>query len=168
MAPGPVPTVGARRDGGPIGRRLQFGAEDRERVLVADVRMQYGVAVAAIRDMAVAEDLADGRPTSSSISSARVSRQVALRHSTAICSTWTCAGWMPPALSPSVAPMRHSCGSSNCLGMAPSEPLRLRDSLDTLVASTGDRHGRAVSTVTSSAAGRQGSRGACDVGRRAD
>jgi cobalt-zinc-cadmium efflux system outer membrane protein len=35
----------------------QFAVMDRERLLAADVRMQYGAAVAAIRDLSVADDL---------------------------------------------------------------------------------------------------------------
>ena len=35
----------------------QFAVADRERLLVADVRMQYGVAAAAVRDVVVADEL---------------------------------------------------------------------------------------------------------------
>jgi cobalt-zinc-cadmium efflux system outer membrane protein len=127
---------------------LQFGAEDRERVLVADVRMQYGVAVAAIRDMAVAEDLLSAARRQLDLVRARVE-----------------AGSTPPLdrdlLDVDVrrldAASLVAIGRADValvrlkqlLGMAPSEPLRLRDGLDTLVASIATARA-AVATVTSS------------------
>jgi outer membrane protein TolC len=35
----------------------QFAVSDRERLLTADVRMQYGAAAAAVREVAVADDV---------------------------------------------------------------------------------------------------------------
>ena len=122
--------------------------EDRERVLVADVRMQYGVAVAAIRDMAVAEELLSAARRQLDLVRARVE-----------------AGSTPPLdrdlLDVDVrrldAASLIAIGRADAavvrlkqlLGIAPSEPLRLRDGLDTLVASTASAR-PGVASVTSS------------------
>ena len=112
----------------------QLGAEDRERVLVADVRMQYGAAAAAVRDLAVAEELVMAAGRQLDLVRARVD-----------------VGSTPPLdrdlLDVEVrrldAARLIAIGRAEAalvqlkqlMGMAPSEPLRLRDPLDTLVAS---------------------------------
>jgi cobalt-zinc-cadmium efflux system outer membrane protein len=113
----------------------QLGAEDRERVLVADVRMQYGAAAAAIRDMAVAGELLSAVQRQLDLVRARVE-----------------AG-STPALDRDLldvdvrrldAAFLNAIGRADTalvrlkqlLGMAPAEPFLLRDGLDTLVAST--------------------------------
>lgn len=111
----------------------QFGAEDRERLLVGDVRMQYGTAVAAVQDLAVAEELVTTAQRQLDLVRARVE-----------------AGSTPPLdrdlldvevrrldAARLVAIGRVEVAFVNLkqrLGMTPTEPLRLRDSLDTLLA----------------------------------
>ncbi len=111
----------------------QFGAEDRERILVADVRMQYGAAVAAVRVLTVAEELVTAAQRQLDLVRARVE-----------------AGRTPPLdrdlLDVEVRRLDAArlvaiggvevafVGLKQRLGMPPTEPLRLRDSLDTLIA----------------------------------
>ena len=124
----------------------QFGAEDRERILVADVRMQYGAAVAAVRELVVAEELVTTTQRQLDLVRARVE-----------------AGRTPPLdrdlldvevrrldAARLVAIGRVEVAFvtlKQLVGMTPSEPLRLRDSLDTLIAAITT----AVAGVTSGA-----------------
>lgn len=112
----------------------QFGAEDRERVLVADVRMQYGAAVAAVQELAVADGLVTAAQRQLDLVRARVEAgrtppldrdllDVEVRRLDA--ARLVAIGRVEVAL----------VGLKQRLGMAPTEPLRLRDSLDTLIAS---------------------------------
>jgi len=112
-----------------------FAAADRERLLVADVRMQYGAAAAAIRDLAVADEV---------IAVAR--RQLALVRARVE------AGGTPPLerdlldvdLRRLETNRLRAIGSADValvrlkqmLGMAPAEPLLLRQTLEMLVAGT--------------------------------
>lgn len=112
----------------------EFEAEDRERVLTADVRMQYGAAVAAVHELAVAEELVTTAQRQLALVQARVE-----------------AGRTPPLdrdlLDVEVrrldAARLVTIGRvevafvilKQLMGMSPTEPLRLRDSLDTLIAS---------------------------------
>ena len=111
----------------------QFGAEDRERVLVADVRMQYGAAVAAVRELVVAEELVTAAERQLDLVRARVEAgstqpldrdllDVEVRRLDA--ARLLAIGRVEVAL----AELKQR------LGMTPTEPLRLRDSLDTLIA----------------------------------
>lgn len=112
----------------------QFGAEDRERLLVADVRMQYGAAVAAVRELTVAEELVTAAQRQLDLVRARVEAgstppldrdllDVEVRRLDA--ARVVAIGRVEVAL----------VGLKQLLGMPPAEPLRLRDSLDTLIAS---------------------------------
>jgi cobalt-zinc-cadmium efflux system outer membrane protein len=112
----------------------QFGAEDRERMLVADVRMQYGVAVAAVQDWAVAEELVVAAQRQLDLVRARVDvgstpplardlLDVEVRRLDA--ARVVALGRVEVAL----------VGLKQRLGMAPTESLLLRDSLETLIAS---------------------------------
>lgn len=112
----------------------QLGAEDRERTLVADVRMQYGAAVAAVRELAVAEELVTAAQRQLDLVRARVEAgrtppldrdllDVEVRRLDA--ARLVAIGRLEVAL----------VGLKQRLGMPPTEPLRLRDSLDTLIAS---------------------------------
>lgn len=127
----------------------QFGAEDRARMLVADVQMQYGVVAVAVREMAVAEELVAAARRQLDLVRARVD-----------------AGGAPPLDRDllDVDVRRLDAGRliaigradaalvqlKQLLGMAPSESLRLRDGVDTLVASTATARPD-VATVTSAA-----------------
>ena len=115
--------------------RAQFGVEDRQRLLVADVRLRYGAAAAAVRELAVAEDLVTAAQRQLDLVRARVD-----------------AGSTPPLdrdlLDVEVrrldAARLIAIGRADVavvelkqvLGMAPNEPLRLRDPLEVLVASS--------------------------------
>jgi cobalt-zinc-cadmium efflux system outer membrane protein len=112
----------------------QFGAQDRERMLVADVRMLYGAAVAAVQDLAVAEEIVTTARRQLDLVRARVEAgstprldrdllDVEARRAEA--ARAVALGRVEVAL----VDLRQR------LGMRPTEPLRLRDSLDTLVAS---------------------------------
>jgi len=111
----------------------QFGVEDRARLLAADVRMQYGAAVAAVQEVAVAEELVTAARRQLDLVRARVD-----------------AGGTPPLdrdlldvevrrldAARLVAIGRVDVALVNLkrlLGMRPTDTLRLRDSLDTLIA----------------------------------
>lgn len=113
--------------------QAQLGVADRERLLVAEVRLHYGAAAAALREVAVAEDL---------VAAAR--RQLALVRARVD------AGATPPLERDllDVEVRKLDAGRlvaigradvalvqlKQVLGMGPHEPLQLRDSLDVLVA----------------------------------
>lgn len=114
----------------------QFGAEDRVRLLVAEVRMQYGAAVAAVRELEVAEELVTAAQRQLDLVRARVEAgrtppldrdllDVEVRRLDA--ARVVAIGRVAAAL----------VGLKQRLGMPPTEPLQLRDSLDALVASIG-------------------------------
>jgi cobalt-zinc-cadmium efflux system outer membrane protein len=116
----------------------RFCADDRARILVADVRMQYGAAAAAVREMVVAEELWSAARQQLDLVRARVD-----------------AGSAPPLerdlLEVEVrrldAARQLAVGRTDAalvqlkpwLGMDPQEPLRLRDSLDSLVGAIATR-----------------------------
>ena len=113
----------------------QLAVADRERLLVADVRMQYGVAAAAVRDVVVADDLVAAAQQQWDVVRARVDAggtpplerdllEVELRRFE--------AGRLLAAGRADVAVVQLK----QLLGMSPSEPLQLRETLETLVAST--------------------------------
>lgn len=111
----------------------QFAVTDRERVLVADVRTQYGAAAAAVRDVVVADDLVTTAHRQFEIVRARVD-----------------AGATPPLerdlleveLRRFETERLLAAGRADAalvllkqlLGMSPDEPLQLRQTLETLVA----------------------------------
>lgn len=110
----------------------QLAVADRERLLVADVRMQYGVAAAAVRDVSVADELVAAAERQWDLVRARVDAggtpplerdllDVELRRLDA--ERLLAAGRAEVAL----------VQLKQLLGMSPDEPLLLRDSLDTLV-----------------------------------
>ena len=111
----------------------RLAVADRERRLVADVRMQYGVAAAAVRDVAVADELVAAAGRQWDVVRARVD-----------------AGGTPPLERDllGVELRRLETGRflaagradvaivqlKQLLGMSPDEPLLLRETLETLVA----------------------------------
>jgi cobalt-zinc-cadmium efflux system outer membrane protein len=113
----------------------EFSARDRQRVLVSDVRSQYGAAVAAVRDVEVADELVVAAQEQLRLVRARVD-----------------AGSTPPLdadlldveVRRLAAARLFAVGRAEAalaqlkplLAMAPSDLLRLRDSLDVLVTST--------------------------------
>jgi outer membrane protein, heavy metal efflux system len=113
----------------------EWAVADRERLLVADVRMQYGVAAAAVRDVVVADDLVAAAQQQWDVVRARVDAggtpplerdllEVELRRFE--------AGRLLAAGRADVAVVQLK----QLLGMSPNEPLQLRETLETLVAST--------------------------------
>jgi cobalt-zinc-cadmium efflux system outer membrane protein len=111
----------------------QFAVADRERVLIAEVRMQYGVAAAAVRDVVVADELVAAAERQWDIVRARVDAggtpplerdllQVELRRFE--------AGRLLAAGRADVAVVQLK----QLLGMSPDESLRLRETLEVLVA----------------------------------
>lgn len=110
----------------------QFAVADRERVLVAEVRMQYGVAAAAARDVVVADELVAAAERQWEIVRARVDAggtpplerdllEVELRRFE--------AGRLLAAGRADVAVVQLK----QLLGMSPDEPLLLRETLEMLV-----------------------------------
>ena len=115
--------------------RAQLGVEDHARLLVAEVRLRYGAAAAAVREVAVTEDLVTAAQRQFDLVRARVD-----------------AGSTPPLdrdlLEVEVrrldAARLIALGRADVavvelkqvLGMAPNETLRLHDPLDVLVASS--------------------------------
>jgi len=113
----------------------QLAVVDRERILVAEVRMQFGVAAAAVRDVVVADNLVAAAQQQWDVVRARVDAggtpplerdllEVELRRFE--------AGRLLAAGRADVAIVQLK----QLLGMPPSEPLQLRETLETLVAST--------------------------------
>ena len=119
-------------------RAAQFAVTDRERLLVADVRMQYGVAAAAVRDLVVADEVVATAQRQLDTVRARVDAgaapmlerdllDVELRRFEA--ARLVAAGRADAAL----------VQLKQWLGMRPEEPLRLHETLESLVAgSAGD------------------------------
>ena len=111
----------------------QLAVTDRERVLIADVRMQYGAAAAAVRDLVVADEVANTARRQLDVVRARVD-----------------AGGTPPLerdlldveLRRFDAARLLATGRADAavvqlkklLGMSPQEPLLLRETLESLVA----------------------------------
>lgn len=111
----------------------QFAVTDRERLLIANVRMQYGVAAAAVRDLAVADEVVATAQRQLDIVRARVEAggtpplerdllDVELRRFKA--TRFLVAGRVDAAF----------VQLKQWLGMPPEEPLLLRETLETLVA----------------------------------
>jgi len=111
----------------------QLAVADRERLLIADVRVQYGVAAAAVRDVFVADELVAAAQQQWDVVRARVEAggtpplerdllEVELRRFE--------AGRLLTAGRADVALVQLK----QLLGMSPDEPLRLRETLETLVA----------------------------------
>jgi outer membrane protein, heavy metal efflux system len=115
----------------------EFAASDRERLLVASVRLQYGVAAAAVRDVVVAAEMVTTAQRQLGLVRARVD-----------------AGGAPPLerdlleveLRRFEAQRLLADGRADAafvqlkplLGMSPDEPLLLREALETLVTGTTD------------------------------
>jgi cobalt-zinc-cadmium efflux system outer membrane protein len=113
----------------------QLAVADRERVLVATVRMQYGVAAAAVNDVLLAAEVAATTRRQLDIVRARVD-----------------AGGTPPLERDLLEVEFHrfealrilAAGRADAalvelkqtLGMSPGEPLQLRETIETLVAGT--------------------------------
>lgn len=125
----------------------QLAVTDRERLLVADVRMQYGVAAADVRDVVVADEMVTTAHRQLDIVRARVD-----------------AGGTPPLerdlldveLRRYEAAQLLAVGRADSalvqlkrsLGMSPEEPLRLRETIEALVtASPGDAAPLAASAI---------------------
>lgn len=114
----------------------RFAVADRERLLAAEVRLQYGIAAAAAREVSVADELVATLQRQLAITRARVSE-----------------GAVPPLdrdlLEVEVRRLQaervRASGRAEVailqlkplLGMHPAEPLLLRESLDTLVGRAG-------------------------------
>ena len=112
----------------------QFAVTDRERLLIANVRIQYGVAAAAVRDLAVADEVVATAQRQLDVVRARVD-----------------AGGTPPLerdlldveLRRFEATRLLAVGRADValvqlkplLGLSPEEPLLLRETLETLVTS---------------------------------
>jgi outer membrane protein, heavy metal efflux system len=122
----------------------QFAVADRERLLVADVRMQYGVAAAAIRELMVADELVAAAQRQWEVVRARVEAggtpplerdllEVELRRFE--------AGRLLAAGRADVAMVQLT----QLLGTSPDEPMRLRETLETLVAGSTSAPASAVS-----------------------
>jgi cobalt-zinc-cadmium efflux system outer membrane protein len=114
----------------------QISVADRERLLAADVRLQYGMAAAAARDVSVADELVMTLERQVELARARVSEgalprldrdllEVEVRRLRA--ERVAAAGRAEVAI----------LLLKQWLGMGPDEPLRLRESLDALVAREG-------------------------------
>ena len=115
----------------------QFAVADRERLLIADVRMQYGTAAAAVRDVVVADDLVAAAQRQWDVVRARVDAggtpplerdllEVELRRFE--------AGRLLAAGRADVAVVQLK----QLLGMSPNEPVLLRETLEVLVAGSVD------------------------------
>ena len=113
----------------------QLAVADRERLLVAEVRVQFGIAAAAVRDVVVADDLVAAAQQQWDVVRARVDAgatpplerdllEVELRRFEA--GRFLAAGRADVAI----------VQLKQLLGMSPGEPLQLRETLETLVAST--------------------------------
>jgi cobalt-zinc-cadmium efflux system outer membrane protein len=111
----------------------ELAVADRERLLIADVRAQYGVAAAAVRDVVVADELVAAAQQQWDVVRARVEAggtpplerdllEVELRRFE--------AGRLLTAGRADVALVQLK----QLLGMSPDEPLLLRETLETLVA----------------------------------
>jgi cobalt-zinc-cadmium efflux system outer membrane protein len=111
----------------------QLAVAERERLLVAEVRMQYGVAAAAVRDVFVADELVVAAQRQWDVVGARVDAggtpplerdllEVELRRFE--------AGRLLAAGRADVAVVQLK----QLLGMSPTEPLLLRETLETLLA----------------------------------
>ena len=111
----------------------QLDVADRERLLIADVRVQYGIAAAAVRDVFVADELVAAAQQQWDVVRARVEAggtpplerdllEVELRRFE--------AGRLLAAGRADVAVVQLK----QVLGMSPNEPLLLRETLETLVA----------------------------------
>lgn len=126
----------------------QFAASDRERVLAAEVRMQYGATVAAVRDLAVAGDLAAAVRRQFELLQARVQEgatrplerdllDVELRRLEI--GRLLAAGRADAAL----------VELKRLLAISPEQPLPLRDSLETLVSAEKPRESGPAAAPTS-------------------
>jgi len=115
----------------------EFGADERARVLAAEVRMQYGAAAAAIRDARVAEELVTNAERQLDLVRAGIEAgrtppldgdllEVEVRRLDA--ARLVARGRAEAALV-QLKPL---------LGMAPTDPLQLRDSLEALIRSAAD------------------------------
>ena len=111
----------------------QLAARDRERVLAAEVRMQYGAAAAAARDVTVAAEIVATAQRQLELIRARVDTgatpplerdllEVEVRRFES--DEWLAAGRAEAAL----------VGLKRLLGMPAGEPLMLRQSIETLLA----------------------------------
>jgi len=127
----------------------QFAVTDRERLLVAEVRMQYGVTAAAVRDVVVADEVVTTAQRQLDVVRARVDAggtpplerdllEVELRRFET--ARLLAAGRADAAL----------VRLKQLLGMSPEEPLLLRETLETLVA--GSTTGAAPTSSASIAA----------------
>ena len=113
----------------------QLGVTDRERLLAADVRMQYGVAAAAVRDAVIADEVVAAAQRQWDIVRARAETgatpplerdllEVELRRFEA--ERLLATGRADAAM----------VQLKQLLGMSPEEPLRLRETLESLVAAS--------------------------------
>jgi len=125
----------------------QLAVADRERLLVAEVRMQYGVAAAAVRDVALADELVAAAQRQWDVARARVDAggtpplerdllEVELRRFE--------AGRLLAAGRADVAVVQLK----QLLGMSPNETLVLRETLETLVAGSASASAAPASTAT--------------------
>lgn len=124
----------------------QLGVTNRERLLAADVRMQYGVAAAAVRDAVIADEVVAAAQRQWDIVRARAETgatpplerdllEVELRRFEA--ERLLATGRADAAM----------VQLKQLLGMSPEEPLRLRETLESLVAASTTATASAPSTA---------------------
>lgn len=114
----------------------RFAVADRERLLAADVRLQYGMAAAAARDVSVADELVMTLERQVELAGARVSEGALPRLDRDLLEVEVRrlrAERVAAASRADVAVLLLK----QLLGKGPDEPLRLRESLDALVARGG-------------------------------
>lgn len=112
----------------------QYGAQDRERLLAAEVRLQYGAAMAAIRDVTVASDLLSTAQQQLDLVRSRVElgSTPSLERDLLDVEVRRLEAAQILALGRADAAVLQL---KPLLGMSPAEPLRLRDTLEQLLGS---------------------------------
>lgn len=112
----------------------QFAVADRERLLAADVRMQYGTAAAAIRDLAVADEVVATVQRQFELLRARVQEGATPPLERDLLDVELRRLEMERLLAAGRADVAI-VQMKRLLGLSPEDPLRLRDSIETLLAS---------------------------------
>ncbi len=120
----------------------RLAVADRERLLAAEVRLQYGLAAAAARDVSVAVDLADTLERQVTLARARVTEGALPRLDRDLLEVEARRFQAERALAHGRADVAI-LQLKQLLGMTPDEPLLLRDTLDTLASRTGPAAARA-------------------------
>ncbi len=111
----------------------ELAVTDRERILIADVRAQYGVAAAAVRDLVVAGEMAATAQRQWDTVRARVDAGAAPMLERDLLDVELCRFEAARILAEGRADAAI-VQLKQLLGMRPEDPLRLRETLETLVA----------------------------------